>query len=278
MPASHVFMKENLMRQLTFVMVAFVFAISGLACSANSTKEDSDHAATNAHEGHPHDHEGHHHHDADERHGHSAEDMNAKFLGPDVDAEAWRESFEREDRDVFRHRQAIVDALNLEPGQTVADIGAGTGGFLSLLHDKIGDAGKVYAVEISEVFVDYITQRANDEGLTQVEAILNTQESTMLPDNSVDVLLLVNVYHHLENPQILLTDFKRVLKPGGTLAIVDFDKVPGESSEWIMDHMRLDKQGHIDELTTAGFLFDREVVSIDFEENFMLVFALPDAS
>jgi predicted methyltransferase len=208
--------------------------------------------------------QGHHHH-------HHPGDMNRKFMDPKMDVGQWKEDFESVERDVFKHRVAIVEALGLQPGDRVGDIGAGTGAFLSLLHNKVGPQGKVYAVEISPKFVNFMQNRARQDKLSSVEVVLGEGDTTKLPRQSVNTLLLVNVYHHFDHPQAMLQDLQRVLEPGGQLAIVDFARVPGESRPWILKHTRLTEEEHIQEISAEGFKFV-EKKDIPFAENFMLVF------
>lgn len=208
-----------------------------------------------------------HHH----KHHHKKGEMNKKFLGPNVDVDKWKKGFENKNRDVYKNRNQIIESLDIQKDDVVADIGAGTGAFLKGLNDKVGPKGKVYAVEISEKFVEYMQLRAKQEKLSSVEVVKGEFHTTTLPTNSLDYALLIDVYHHLDEPTDMLNDFKRILKKNGILAIVDFDKIPGVSRQWVINHMRLDKKGYIEEISKAGFKFVSES-KIPFKENFMLIF------
>ncbi len=197
--------------------------------------------------------------------------MNDKFTDPNMNVNRWVKGFESDDRDVFIHRENIVSALKLKEGSCVADIGAGTGGFLPLLHKEVGPKGKVYAVEISDGFLEYMAQRVKVEKLSSVEVTKGGLHSTNLLTQSCDVLLLVDVYHHLDNTEEMLRDFHRVLRPQGLLAIVDFNRIEGKSRPWILKHMKYSKDEVIDQVKSLGFRFQSEP-RINFEENFMLVF------
>jgi ubiquinone/menaquinone biosynthesis C-methylase UbiE len=204
-------------------------------------------------------------------HQHKKSGMNKKFVDPNVDTKQWEQNFSNENRDAIMNRKAMIDALGLEAGDVVADIGAGTGVFLSDLYRKVGAKGKVYGVEISDGFVAYMRKRVLKEQLSSVEVVRGQLNTTTLPDNSLDVAFLLNVYHHLDHPETMLADFKRSLKKEGVLAIVDFDRVPGKSREYVLKHMKKNKQEFIQEITSNGFSLSKEV-PIPFKESFMLLF------
>ncbi len=212
--------------------------------------------------------------DRHSHHGHNG-DMNARFLDPGLNVQEWEERFENETRDTFRHRQAIVDALGLRPGQSIADVGSGTGAFLPALQRRIGPGGRIYAVEISPVFVEHLKQRARVEKLDSVEVVQGDALRTNLASDSVDTVLVVDTYHHFDDPGAMLEDLARILKPGGVLAIVDYDKIPGKSRQWVLEHIRLEKSGFIDEIRAGGFDLIEEQ-PIPFKESFMLLFRKRD--
>ena len=190
--------------------------------------------------------------------------------------EEWGEVLERERREVIEHRDAIVAALELEPGLAVADIGAGTGAFIAGLSAAVGESGKVYAVDIVPAFLDHLRARAQAEGLANLEVVEGTTTATNLADASVDLLFMSDVYHHIEYPEVYLDSLFAALRPGGRLVIVEFARVPGKTSERMMKHVRQDQATLTAEVTGAGFTLEREIETIPFEENYMLVFRRPD--
>jgi ubiquinone/menaquinone biosynthesis C-methylase UbiE len=200
--------------------------------------------------------------------------INDDFLVDEVDLAKWLETFESETREIAAHKDAIVASMNLKKGQDVADVGSGTGLFLAPLSSAVGVSGKVYALEISPDFVDALKKRAKDEQLEQVEVRLSKERSVELPPLSVDVAFLSDTYHHLEYPQHVLFSLFRAIRPLGSLVVVDFERIPGTSRQWILDHVRADKRTVIKEIEQAGFVFVDEP-KLGMQENYVLRFRRP---
>lgn len=198
-------------------------------------------------------------------------DINRHYQDPDF--ARWQSTFERRGREVYDQRHAIIEALDLEPGMRIADVGAGTGLFTRLFAQQVGATGKVYAVDIAQNFIDNTLRTAREQDLNNVEGVVNDQQSTHLPAKSVDLVFLSDTYHHFEYPEAMLDSIQRALRPGGKLAIIDFRKEPGESSAWVMSHVRANRDEVVDEVTAAGFILIREPQML--EENYFLIFRRP---
>ncbi|NBC48213.1 MAG: methyltransferase domain-containing protein [Gammaproteobacteria bacterium] len=181
----------------------------------------------------------------------------------DADPARWLEVFERPGRELFDRRQEIVDALALRPGADVADVGAGTGLFTMLFASRVGPEGRVYAVDISRPFVEAIRERARAAGLENVIGIVNAQQGVELPAGSVDLVFIADTYHHFEYPHAMLASIHRALRPDGTLAVIDFRRLPGFSSAWVMGHVRAGRAQVIREVRAAGFELVEEPVQLD---------------
>ena len=179
--------------------------------------------------------------------------INAEYLKPDLDVAQWVERFEREGREIYDQREAIVAAARIKPGAVVADIGAGTGLFTPYFSRAAGPKGKVYAVDIVPAFLDRIKKRAASEGLINVLAVLCTERSVELPRNSIDFAFICDVYHHFEYPRSSLASLHRALRPGGEVLVVEFKRLPGKSSDWILNHVRAGQEVFIAEIKAAGF-------------------------
>lgn len=171
----------------------------------------------------------------------------------DPDWQQWVNTFERNGREVYDKRHAIVDATGVGPAMAVADIGAGTGLFTRLFAQRVGPGGKVYAVDISQTFVENIIRTSRAQGLNNVTGVVNSHKETMLPLATIDLVFLVDTYHHFEYPASMLSSINQSLKPGGKLVVIDFRRDPQHSSRWIMGHVRAGKDRVIDEITNAGF-------------------------
>jgi ubiquinone/menaquinone biosynthesis C-methylase UbiE len=202
-------------------------------------------------------------------------DINNKFTDPNVDAEEWAKRFEGESREVAKHRDEVVKAIGLSAGSRIADLGAGTGLFLKPFSDGVTKTGKVYALEISEGLLRYMRQRVEREGLENVEVLLSKEDSTELPADSVDVVFLCDVYHHFEYHEAMLRSMHKALSSGGQIVLVEFERIPGKTKKWIVDHVRAGKEVFIKEIEQAGFEFVEEMKISGFTENYCLRFRKP---
>jgi ubiquinone/menaquinone biosynthesis C-methylase UbiE len=198
--------------------------------------------------------------------------INDPFKNPDV--EKFQKTFEGESREVFVLRDKIVAACEIKPGMVVADIGAGTGLHTRLFSRAVGDAGQVYAVDIAPKFLEHIQQTSRAAGLRNITPVLCNEDSVDLPPSSVDVAFVCDTYHHFEFPQRTLASLSRALKPGGKLVVVDFIRIPGKSSLWILSHVRAGQEVVEKELTEAGFRKKGEVRDL-LKENYIVIFTKP---
>jgi ubiquinone/menaquinone biosynthesis C-methylase UbiE len=198
--------------------------------------------------------------------------INKDFLDPELPVQQWVERFQIESREVFAGRKEILSALELSPGEAVADIGCGTGLFLEPLSKAVGEKGIVFAVDISPKFIKHLSERAKSESLSNVEVVLCSDRSTLLKPSSIDVALVCDTYHHFEYPQQTLKSIYQSMKEGGLLVVVDFDRVEGKSRPWTMEHVRAGKEVFRKEIEEAGFKFEKEIPVEIFKENYLLTF------
>jgi cyclopropane fatty-acyl-phospholipid synthase-like methyltransferase len=145
-----------------------------------------------------------------------ADHMQHRFDNP----EQWAKSFDDPARDAWQMPDRVIAALHLKSGQIVADIGAGTGYFTVRLA-RSEAAPKVYGVDIEPSMVGYIRDRAAKEGLKNVVAVQASEDAANLPE-AVDVILIVDTYHHIGNREGYFRKLSKSLKPGGRVAIIDF--------------------------------------------------------
>jgi SAM-dependent methyltransferase len=200
--------------------------------------------------------------------------INESFLSEDLDVGEYKTRFEGESREVYALREPLADALMLETGDAVADIGAGTGFFLGQLSSRVGAGGRVYAVEIAPRFVEHLRERAASEGLENVTVVHGRGDSVELPEASIDLAWVCDVYHHFEYPQSTLASLMRAIRPGGHLVVVDFHRVEGESPEWLVEHVRAGQEVFRAEIEQAGFVFESEP-DVGLSSNYMLRFRRP---
>lgn len=189
-------------------------------------------------------------------------------------ARGFIERFESHDREVFARRGEIVDALQIEPGMSVADVGAGSGLFTRLFAERVGPEGKVFAVDVSREFLEHIARDAEKRRLKQVETVEGSQNATNLEPASVDLVFLSDVYHHFEDHEAMLDSIRRALKPGGTLILIEFDRVEGKSSDFVLKHIRADQAQFRKEIEAAGFE-PAEGPEPELKENFFARFRKP---
>jgi ubiquinone/menaquinone biosynthesis C-methylase UbiE len=183
--------------------------------------------------------------------------INKGYDNPNVERTV--KQYERENRDVVQHSKEIVAACGLKPGVDVADIGAGTGLHTRPIARKVAPDGKVYAVEITQPFLEQIEKTCCEQGIENVVCVHSRVGSTELDPKSIDMAFLCDTYHHFEYPYKMLDSIYAALRPGGRLIIVDYKKEEGVSPEWVFGHVRADKNTVIKECEKAGFTFLDEV-------------------
>lgn len=189
-----------------------------------------------------------------------------------TNARQWERNFEHEGREAFDHRDDILAALAIQPGQTVADIGAGSGLFTMAFAEVVGESGRVYAVDIQDYFLEHIEQRANKAGYTNITTLKAKPRTANLPSNSVDIIFLCDVFHHIEYPMTYLTSLRAALRPNGRLILIDYIADSDTTSDFMLNHIRATPTEFRAEIEAAGFVFETEHGGL--EENFFFVFHL----
>ena len=201
--------------------------------------------------------------------------INDRFVDPALDINEWIGRFEIESREVYSARLRVLKACEVRPGFRVADIGAGTGFYSRLFAEAAGEEGWVYAIDISPKFLEHINREVQQAGVSNLTSVLGSDRSIRLPPNSIDVAFICDTYHHFEHPESTLASIQRALKPGGMLVVIDFNRIPGKSREFIIGHVRAGKEVFQAEIVEAGFRFVDEVQVPEFQENYLLRFRKP---
>jgi ubiquinone/menaquinone biosynthesis C-methylase UbiE len=134
------------------------------------------------------------------------------------------EWLERSEREIEEMPETALDKIGLKPGMVVADVGAGVGYFTIRLAKRVAPNGKVLAVDVQPEMLATLKRRAADAKLTNIKPVLGSESDPRLPDNCCDVILMVDVYHELSQPQTMLQKLRRALKSDGRLVLLEYRK------------------------------------------------------
>lgn len=129
--------------------------------------------------------------------------------------------FDSPGRDERLQINRVMDMLGIEPGKTVADIGAGSGWFTARAAKRVTGSGTVYAVDINPKAIEYIKKRAERENLHNIKTVLGREDNPLLPASTIDAVLLLKTYHEVAKPVALLSNLRSSLRPGARVGIID---------------------------------------------------------
>lgn len=164
---------------------------------------------------------------------------------------------DRPERDVEEQPAKAVKALDIKPGQTVADVGAGSGYYTVRLAGAVGENGRVVATDIQPEMLALLRDRVSRERLGNVEIALGAEDDPRLPSGAFDLILMVDVYHELARPQAMLRTLRSALKPDGRLVLIEYRK----ESRWVPireEHKMSVAEARL-ELQAEGYRFDRVI-------------------
>lgn len=168
-------------------------------------------------------------------------------------AEQWAHIFDDPKRDAWQKPHEVIQALALKPDAVIADIGSGTGYFAARFANMV-PKGRVYGVDVEPDMVRYLAERAKREGLKNVVAVAGAPDDPRLPEKA-DVIILVDVYHHVGDRERYFRQLQKSLKPGGRLAIIDFRM---DSPEGPPKSARIAPERVKDELKRSGYELAQE--------------------
>jgi precorrin-6B methylase 2 len=157
--------------------------------------------------------------------GHDPDGIGKFYMGREIAAVMGHTGapwLERPERQREERPDLLIEALRLKPGDVVADIGAGTGYYTWRMAREVGNKGRVLAVDIQPEMLDLLRRNLASLGCTNYQAVLGTTEDPGLPEASVDLILLVDVYHEFSEPFEMVEALCRALRPGGRLVFVEF--------------------------------------------------------
>lgn len=146
----------------------------------------------------------------------------------------------------------IIETLGLQPGQTIADIGAGGGYFSLRFADAVGRNGVVYAIDTSPEFLEFVRKTADEKGSSNIKTVLAEEDKLTLPKKSLDIIFLRNVYHHLPIRVEYLRNLKEFLKPGGKIVIIEYKRGGPFGFQRIFGHY-VPKETIIREMGDVGY-------------------------
>ena len=177
---------------------------------------------------------------------------------------------ERQEREQEENTTQLLKNLAVQPGNVIADIGAGSGYHSTVLSKMVGN-GKVYAVDVEREMIAYLNDRIKREGNKNIIPVLSTEKKVSLPANSMDMMLLVDVYHEFSFPYEMAISMLEALKPGGKLVLVEFraedPNVPIKSIH------KMSQQQAVKEFKAAGFSFEKNISNLPWQH--CLIFRKP---
>ena len=175
---------------------------------------------------------------------------------------------ERPERQFEENSALLLKNLNLKSGMHVADIGAGSGYYTSLIAKRIGN-GKVYAVDVEPQMILFLNERIKEEKLSNVVTVLGSETSVRLPASSLDMMLLVDVYHEFSFPYEMGQSMYNALKPGGRLVLVEFrsedETVP------IKTIHKMSEAQSVKELKAVGFRLEKNISNLPWQHCMVFV-------
>ncbi|HEX7284211.1 MAG TPA: methyltransferase domain-containing protein [Vicinamibacterales bacterium] len=166
----------------------------------------------------------------------------------------WLERTEREREEA---PSKAIEALDLKPGMVIADIGAGSGYYTSRMAKKVAPSGRVIATDIQPGMIEILERRIKSEGLGNVTTILGAMDDPKLQPNSIDLAIMVDVYHELQQPQLFLQRLKPAFKPGGRLVLLEFRKE--DPNVPILEVHKMSVAEVRAELEAEGYAIDRVI-------------------
>jgi ubiquinone/menaquinone biosynthesis C-methylase UbiE len=174
-------------------------------------------------------------------------------------------AYEGFNRDSWQQPDKVIAALNLHPGEIIADLGSGGGYFTFKLAKAVAPSGTVYAVDVDKDMIELISKRLKEESGNNVETILATPTDPRLPQTGVDLIFTVNTYHHIADRSDYFANARKYLRPGGRIAIIDLDRrawlevllghyTPSETIKREMEQAGYTLQQQLDFLDRQSFL------------------------
>ncbi len=167
--------------------------------------------------------------------------------------------------------ETVLEAIGIREGMVVGEIGAGRGRYTTILAGAVGEKGHIYANDIDRNDLDYLELRCRRDSIPNISAIVGEENDPLLPVNELDMIFMVNVYHHLSDPVRIMQNAFPSLKAGGTLVIIE--GVPGRNNGSSSHATKQDEVVY--EMEKAGYTFER--VAAELERSNIYIFTKPSS-
>jgi ubiquinone/menaquinone biosynthesis C-methylase UbiE len=184
------------------------------------------------------------------------------------DTKAYIAMLEDPGRDAYQKPAEVLAALDIKPGETIADIGSGSGYFTVRFAKQVGEQGRVFAVDVDPELVRHLNRRLRDAGVRNVQTVLAEPDDPLLPDASIDRFAIVDTWHHIEKQADYLALLKRMLKPGGQVVMIDFQKRELPFGPPLQ--MKIAREDLVRQMEAAGFRLAKEHTFLTYQ--YFLVF------
>ena len=188
--------------------------------------------------------------------GHTPDHMEHSF----ADVEQYAKAFDDPARDAWQMPDRVIAALGLKAGQSVADIGAGTGYVSEKIAHKIGTNGLVYATDIQQEMLDIVEERALEDGALNVMPVMGRIDHCGLEANSVDLVLFVDAYHEFSHPREMMDSIVTALKPGGRVYLVEY-RLEDPTVAIKLRHKMTEQQARL-EMEAVGLAFVENIAAL----------------
>ncbi len=185
------------------------------------------------------------------------------------DSRAYIAMLDDPSRDSYQKPHEVVTALDLKEGEVIADIGAGSGYFTFRFSHHVGPTGRVYAVDINPDMIVHMNRRIRDLKIDNVTTILSAPDDPLLTDASIDLAFFCDTWHHIENQTGYLALLKKLLRPGGRIAMIDFQK--RELPVGPPPDMKISREDLLKQMDAAGFRLIKEHTFLPYQ--YFLVFS-----
>ncbi len=166
-------------------------------------------------------------------------------------------------RDLYQKPREVLAALKIKPGEVIADIGAGSGYFTFRLAQHVGKQGKVYAVDVSPDMILHLNRRIRDLKAANVVTVLADPDDPLLPEGSVNRFFFSDSWHHIENQSKYLALMKKLLKPGGEIVMIDFQKK--ELPFGPPMQMKIAREDLVKQMESNGFRLTKEYTFLPYQ-------------